>query len=199
MTMHPDDFDLEAVRAAWIGKVVSRNEGRFPVEYDPIRRHCHMTGDTNPLFVEPVFAKEEGPYGEVIVPPSLLPIYFSSKGPWPKAPKRTSGQGPKTQKRPFFTLGVPTPGDRGINMGTEWAFYDPIRVGDRLRSEQVITDILMKPIKLDDKAVWITSETSFINQHEACVAVWRNTTLVHRAPKQIAKDDQRSKPGIEAA
>lgn len=197
--MHPDDFDLDAIREEWIGKIVSRNQGRFPVEYDPIRRHCHMTGDSNPLFTDPVFAKEEGPYGEVIVPPSLLPIYFSSKGPWPKAPKPKSDGEKKKSKRPFFTLGVPTPGDRGINMGTEWEYFAPIRIGDRLRSEQAITDIFMKPIKLDNKAVWIVSEMSFINQDDTRVAVWRNTTLVHRSPKQIAADEEQFAKGSEAA
>lgn len=188
--VHPRDYDLDAVRAEWVGRVVSESTGKYPVEYDPIRRHCHMTGDANPLFLDPEFAKAAGPHGDVVVPPSLLPIYFASGGPWPRRPRPKEG-GESKPKRPGFTLGVPTPGDRGINMGTEWEFPRPIRVGDRLRSEQMVTDVFMKGIKMDDKAVWIVSETTFYNQGGQSVAVWRNTTLVHRSPKQIEADEKR--------
>jgi len=192
--IHPDDYDIDAVRAEWIGKVVSQTEGRFPVEYDPIRRHCHMTGDTNPLFLDPEFARDVGPHGEVVVPPSLLPTYFASGGPWPKGSKKkqdASEKGAKKSKRPFFTLGVPTPGDRGINMGTEWEFLAPIRVGDRLRAEQKVTDVFIKATRMDEKSVWIKSAMTFSNQNDEPVAVWHNTTLVHRSPKQIKQDNAR--------
>ncbi len=190
--IHPDEYDIDAIRSEWIGKVVARTTGRFPVEYDPIRRHCHMTGDSNPLFLDPDFAKGAGPYGDVIVPPSLLPTYFAAGGPWPKAPKPPKDGAKRDKlKRPFFTLGVPTRGDRGINMGTEWEFLAPIRVGDRLRAEQAVTDVFIKPIKMDDKSVWIKSAMTFFNQSNEPVAVWHNTTLVHRSPKQIKQDEER--------
>ena len=194
MSIHPDDYDIDAVRAEWIGTVVSRSEGRYPVEYDAIRRHCHMTGDLNPLFLDPEFAREKGPHGAVVVPPSALPRYFASNGAWPRAERSvpSSEDGRTRQKRPGFTLGVPTPGDRGINMGTEWEFHEPIRVGDQLRSELTVTDIFVKAIKLDPAAVWIVSEYAIFNQQQSLVASWRNTTLVHRAPKQIAADAART-------
>ena len=197
MSMHPADFNLEEVRSEWVGKLISESVGRYPVEYDAIRRHCHMTGDNNPLFLDPKFSKEHGPYGEVIVPPSVLAFYFSSNGPWPqrqktehekKAHEKTA---PGEKRRPSFTLGVPTPGDRGINMGVELEFIEPIKVGDHLHAELRVTDIFIKPIKLDPSAVWIVSEYSFLNQRDAHVASWKNTTLVHRSPKQIKADDLR--------
>lgn len=182
--LHPDDFDIEATRTEWIGRVVSRTQGRYPVEFDPIRRHCHMTGDTNPLFLDPA-AAATGPHGAVVVPPSMLPIYFASNGPWPPRPR---GDGDRPRRRPSFTSGIPTPGDRGINMGIEWSFHEPILVGDRLRSETRIADVYQKPIRLDPAAVWIVTEASVINQHERVAATWRNTVLVHRSPRQIAED-----------
>ncbi|MCB1843157.1 MAG: MaoC family dehydratase N-terminal domain-containing protein [Halioglobus sp.] len=182
--IHPDDYDLDAVRAEWCGKLLSEARGRYPVEYDPIRRHCHMVGDLNPLFLDPDTAGD-GPYGEVIVPPSMLPIYFASEGPWPPRPIAEDSD------RPIFTLGVPTPGDRGINMEVEYEFLEPIRVGDRLRLQLRIADVYKKAIRLDPHAIWIVSETSIYNQHDAVVAKWRNTVLVHRAPEQIRSDDAR--------
>ncbi|MGR8947883.1 MAG: FAS1-like dehydratase domain-containing protein [Gammaproteobacteria bacterium] len=190
LSIHPDDYDIERIRAEWIGRVVAQTSGRYPVEYDAIRRHCHMTGDTNPLFLNPEFAREHGPHGEVIVPPSSLPLYFASNGSWPRVPKPTSSDegGSTSPKRPSFTLGIPTPGDRGINMGTEWEFHESIRVGDHLHSEQTVTDVFVKGIKLDPQAVWIVSEIAIFNQRDILVATWRNTTLVHRSPKQIEAD-----------
>ena len=184
--IHPDDYDLEAVRREWCGKLLAEARGRYPVEYDPIRRHCHMVGDLNPLFLDPAVAKD-GPYGEVIVPPSMLPIYFASEGPWPPKPIAT-----EDPDRPLFTLGVPTPGDRGINMAVEYEFLEPIRVGDQLRLQLRIADIYRKAIKLDAHAIWIVSETAIFNQHDSVVAKWRNTVLVHRSPEQIQNDDARA-------
>jgi len=34
-------YDIDAVRAEWIGKTDEVKHGRYPVEYDAIRRHCH--------------------------------------------------------------------------------------------------------------------------------------------------------------
>ena len=186
--IHPDDYDLDAVRAEWIGKVLSpsTSAARYPVEYDPIRRHCHMVGDTNPLFLDPVEAAR-GPHGAVVVPPSMLPVYFAGGGPWPRpVPREDRGTG----SRPGFTFGVPTPGDRGINLSVEWEFPEPIRVGDRLRLESRIADVRQKPIKLDPKAVWIVLEARIFNQHDTLVATWRNTVVVHRSPQQVADDER---------
>ncbi len=182
---HPDDYDLDDVRSIWIGKLVGDATGRYPVEYDPIRRHCHMTGDRNPAFLDPEAARD-GVHGAVVVPPSMLPIYFASGGPWPpKASKESASAAPD------FTMGVPTIGDRGINMGVEWDFLEPIRVGDVLRLETRIADVYKKAIKLDAHAIWIVSETSIFNQHDRVVVKWRNVVLSHRSPKRIAEDEAR--------
>lgn len=183
--IHPLDYDLEAVRAEWVGKLISAAAGRYPVEYDPIRRHCHMVGDLNPAFLDAEIAKA-GPYGAVISPPSMLPTYFAAGGPWP--PMEIANI---ESDQPLFTFGVPTPGDRGINMEVAWEFLEPIRVGDVLRLELRVADVFKKPIRLDPHAIWIVVETSFMNQHDAVVATWRNTMLVHRSPEQVTRDAQR--------
>ncbi len=183
---HPDDYDLDAVRAEWIGRLISEAKGRYPVEFDPIRRHCHMVGDLNPAFLDPDVAAE-GPYAGVIMPPSMLPAYFAASGPWP--PNEASGTDAETTA--VFSFGVPTPGDRGINMEVQWEFLEPVRVGDRLRLELRIADVFKKPIKLDPHAIWIVTETTFFNQHERAVARWRNTMLIHRSPEQVSRDAER--------
>lgn len=192
--MHPDDYDLDAVRGEWIGKLISEARGRYPVEYDPIRRHCHMVGDLNPAFLDPEVAAQ-GPHGAVIVPPSMLPTYFAAEGPWPP----TAAAGTDAETTAVFSFGVPTPGDRGINMEVAWEFLEPIRVGDLLRLELRIADVFQKAISLDPHAVWIITETSFFNQDDMIVAKWRNTMLIHRSPEQVSRDAQRGTVSGEGA
>jgi acyl dehydratase len=169
-------YDIEGVRREWAGKVVARSEGRYPVEYDPIRRYCHMVGDTNPLFLDPDLARQ-GPHGDVVVPLPLV-AYFAGNGPWPRR-----SVGPSLARG--FTYGVPTPGDRGINMSTVWNYLEPVRVGDRLRAEVRIGDVFVKPIRIDPLAVWIVTEIRVSNQRDAVVAVGGNTVVVHRSPDQV--------------
>jgi acyl dehydratase len=171
------DYDIDQVRQEWIGRVVATSSGRYPVEYDPIRRYCHMVGDANPLFLDPEAARA-GPHGEVIVPLPLV-AYFAGNGPWPRrstGPSLTRG----------FTYGVPTPGDRGINLSTVWEYREPVRVGDHLRAEVIVTDISLRPIRIDPMAIQLMTETRVTNQHEALVTVGSNTVLVHRSPEDAA-------------
>jgi acyl dehydratase len=177
------DYPIERVRSEWIGKIVQRSRGRFPVEHDPIRRWCHMVGDTNPLYLDPEYAAT-GPYGAVIVPPPLTP-FFAGNGPWPRRAAAEDGY----KRAPGFTSGVPTPGDRGINMGIRWQYLLPVRVGDRLESERTVSDVFVKPIRLDPLTVWIVTETRISNQRNELVAVGHNTVLVHRSPVQIASEE----------
>ena len=114
----------------------------------------------------------------------MLPTYFASGGPWP--PQAASGT--DTESKAVFSFGVPTPGDRGINMEVAWEFIEPVYVGDQLRLELRIADVFKKPISLDPHAIWIITETAFFNQHDNVVAKWRNTMLIHRSPEQVSRD-----------
>jgi acyl dehydratase len=172
-------LDMQAVRHDWVGRVVASSHGRYPVEHDPIRRYCHMVGDTNPLFLDPE-AAACGPHGAVIVPLPLV-AYFAGNGPWPR-----SGDGVPASTN--FTYGVPTPGDRGINMGVSWDYLVPVRVGDRLRAEVRIADLYVKPVRIDPEAVWIVTETRISRSDGVVVVSVRNTVLVHRSPEQMAPE-----------
>ncbi|MCI0838493.1 MAG: hypothetical protein J4O00_02570, partial [Chloroflexi bacterium] len=87
-------YDIEEVRRKYIGFETAKTRGRYPVEHDPIRRHCHMVEDNNPLFIDP---EHEG--GALCPPSGWLAHYFASLGPWPAV------------FEPLFPV-VPTPGKR---------------------------------------------------------------------------------------
>ncbi|HEY7294612.1 MAG TPA: MaoC family dehydratase N-terminal domain-containing protein [Dehalococcoidia bacterium] len=170
-----EPYDIEAVRREWIGRTSPVTAGRYPVEYDPIRRHCHMVEDTNPLFLDPEFAARTR-YGAVIAPPTLVD-YFAGRGIWPPA-----------EEGPHLMRQVPTRGSRLINMNQTLEFVGPARVGDRLSSQMAIVDVYEKGIRLDPQAVWIVTETRVTNQNGELVSVTRNTLLTHRTPEEIAAE-----------
>jgi acyl dehydratase len=171
-----DGYDIEAVRREWIGVKTELRPGRYPVEYDPIRRHCQMVEDTNPLFLDPEYAAG-GKWGEVIAPPVMVD-YFAGNGAWPRA------------EEPDATRGVPTRGNRAINLNTAWEFLKPIRVGDWLARQTEVVDVYEKAIRLDPKAVWTVTESRIYNQDGELVAVGRNTLLRHRTPEEVAADPE---------
>lgn len=173
-------YDIEAVRRKYIGLETAVTQGRYPVEYDPIRRHCHMVDDNNPLFLDPEYARKTK-YGEVICPPSgWLAMYFAGLGPWPAV------------LEPTLPI-VPTPGKRIINLNQEVEWFAPIRVGDRLSIKRRIADVYQKAISLDPEAVWIVTESIITNQRGETVCIVRNTLLFHRTPEEVAAAAEEAK------
>jgi acyl dehydratase len=166
-------YDIEAVRAKYIGFETARARGRYPVEHDTIRRHCHMVEDNNPLFIDPAYAATTQ-HGACLAPPSgWLALYFASLGPWPAA------------FEPLFPI-VPTPGKRIVNMSQEVEWSARIRVGDHLSVVRRIADVFQKGISIDPAAVWVVSDVIITNQREETVCTIRNTFLTHRTPEEVA-------------
>ena len=166
-------YDIEAVRRNYIGSEIAKARGRFPVEHDPIRRHCHMVDDNNPLFLDPEYAKATE-HGTVLCPPSgWLALYFASLGPWPAV---------------FEALLpiVPTPGKRIVNMAQEVEWFGRIKVGDHLSVRRRVADVYQKGISIDPDAVWIVAEAIITDQHDDTVCIIRNTLLTHRTPEEVA-------------
>lgn len=176
------EFDIDKIRAEYIGRKGARKDGAYPVEHDPIRRHEHMCYGKNPLYLDPAFGASTK-YGDNIAP-GVMADYFAGDGQWPG----WAGGGDIPTRGGDAALDVPTLGDRAINLGTEWEFITPMKIGDRLWSEPSVADVYVKPIRLDPKAVWIVNETRIYNQKDELVAINRNTGLRHRAPEEVAAD-----------
>ena len=174
----PEDFDIDQIRADYIGRQGERSDGLYPVEHDPIRRHEHMCYGTNPLFIDPEYGRQSQ-YGDNIAP-GVMADYFAGDGTWP-----SWNGGQALPDRGDDELDVPALGDRAINLATTWEFLRPIRIGDRLWSQPSVADVFVKPIRLDPNAIWIVNETRFYNQDDELVAISRNTGLRHREPAEV--------------
>jgi len=183
----PEQFDIEKIRAEFVGRKGKRRDGAYPVEHDPIRRHEHMCYGRNPLFLDPDYGKNSK-YGTNIAP-GVMADYFAGDGTWPG----WAGGDMAGRQMGDPELDVPTLGDRAINLNTQWEFLAPMKIGDRLWSQPGIADVYVKPIRLDPKAVWVVNETRIYNQNDELVAVSRNTGLRHRSPEEVAADPDTEK------
>lgn len=164
-----DEFDVDAVRREWCGRSLGRSVGRYPVEHDPIRRYCHMTGERTPVSLDPE-AAARSPWGRVVCPPTFV-RYFVGRGWWPP------GDTPEPNSTP---TAVPRLGDRGVNLETRWEFHRPVLVGDHLSATWTVDDVFEKPTRLDPRSVWILTSAVIEDDAAGTVAVWRNTVLFHR-------------------
>ena len=159
-------FDIAWLKAEWEGFETGRTPGRYPVEFDPIRRYCHMVDDQNPLFLEQGFC------------PPVMVDYFASRGAWPPGEQDILG----------LVRKIPTPGDRLINMNQEFEWMRHVRVGERLTVSHRVVSVDLKPTKLDPLSVWIKTESRITDERRETVALRRNQILVHRTPEQVAAD-----------
>lgn len=169
--LKPPKEILEIARQ-FIGTETEPIEGRYPVEYDPIRRYCHMTGATNPLYLDPEYAKKTK-HGKVLCP-ALLLGYFGGLGIWPPAVQETPA--------PQTTLPLP-PEDgprRAINIATDWTFFKPVYVGDCISAKNRVADVYMKAIKTDPECIWTRTERIFTNQNGEVVAVMENILVNYK-------------------
>jgi acyl dehydratase len=154
------DWDLAGVRRAWEGHETPLAWGRYPVEHDPIRRHCHMVDDANPRFLA---------RGEC---PPVMVDYFAA-----------GGAGADTEPDILrLVRQIPTPGDRLVNLGHELEWHRTVRVGERLGARHRVQSIEVRPTRLDPRSVWIRTESTIVSEREDVVATRINQIMVHRAP-----------------
>ena len=170
-TKTPEEILEDARRL--IGSETEPVASRYPVEYEPIRRYCHMVDDDNPLFLDPDYGARTK-YGTVIAPPFFL-RQASGPGPWP----------PRDEEIPHILSQVPTAGDRTVNLNTEFECLRPVKVGDRITLNQRLADVYIKPTRLDPKAFWVVYDTIYKNQDGEVVLIMRNTFLRHRTPEEV--------------
>jgi 3-hydroxybutyryl-CoA dehydratase len=163
-------YDIAAVRKQWEGHETALRWGRYPIEHDPIRRHCHMIDDVNPRFLE---------RGEC---PPVMVDYFAGAGPWP----------PPESDILSLVRDIPTPGDRLVNLGHEFEWFRAARVGERLGARHRVLSVEMRSTRLDPLSVWIRTLTTIVGEDGAVVATRLNQIMVHRTTDEIVQDRQRA-------
>ncbi len=146
-----------------IGQYQYEEEGGFPVEHGYIWTTCASVENGNPLFWDDAVADEltDGP----IAPPTMLSVWFR---PHHWSPGRSE---PAVPLQGHFDLKELLSLPEAIISDNTITFYDPVRIGDRIRSRQVLKSISEpKTTKLGTGRFWVL-EVEYLNQDDALVGV----------------------------
>ena len=136
-----------------IGKV---GEPRtYEVERGAIRRFAEAIGDPNPLYNDEQAARA-GRHGGMIGTPTFC---------------RSMGS-------PIPDVRIPTLGEsfRGLDGGSDWEYFKPIRPGDRVTVQTRLVDLRESEGRLGPM-VFTTIETSYTNQFGELCATQRSTGI----------------------
>jgi len=135
---------------ARMGKVypIEQPYVRF-VNQDSITHVARAVGDTNPLYVDPAYARGTH-YGKLVAPPAIF--YAVAWGSW----DLRRGQG--------------LPGVHGLHSGDGWRYLRPVFEGDELHAEKELVTCEFKSGRQARKMLVQADEIRFFNQHDELVA-----------------------------
>jgi acyl dehydratase len=123
------------------------------IERGAIRRFAQAIGDPNPLFNDEAAARKTR-FGGMIAPPTFC--------------RSLGGEIPDVK--------LNMPQFRGLDGGSEWEYFVPIRPGDRISVVSKIADIREREGRLGPM-VFIAVEHSYTNQYGELCAVQRSTAI----------------------
>jgi len=123
------------------------------VERGAIRRFADAIGDTNPLFNNEREARETR-FAGMIAPPTFYRLLMA----------------------PVPEVKLDMTSSRGLDGGSDWEYFRPIRPGDRITVQTKIADLRESGGRLGPM-VFITTETSYTNQFGELCALQRSTGI----------------------
>jgi len=123
------------------------------VERGAIRRFAEAIGDPNPIFNNEAEARNTR-FGGMIAPPTF---YRSLSAAIPD-------------------VKIEMPAFRGLDGGSDWEYFEPVRPGDRVTVQTKIADIRESEGRLGTMVI-ITTETSYTNQFGRLCALQRSRAI----------------------
>ena len=160
--------DVEAL----IGKVQYEETGEFPVERGYIWTSCASVENGNPLFWDDDVATELT--GGPIAPPSMVSVWFR---PHHWRPGRTE---PQVPLQSHFDLKARFDLPEAVMSDNTLVFHEPVRVGDRLRTHQVLRSVSdEKTTKLGTGRFWVI-DVVYHNQRDELVCIESYTGFGYR-------------------
>jgi acyl dehydratase len=167
--------------SALIGRYQYEQEGGFPVERGYIWTTCASVENGNPLFWDDDVADELT--GGSIAPPTMLSVWFR---PHHWSPGRTE---PAVPLQAHFDLKELLALPEAIISDNTIVFHDPVRVGDRIRSRQILRSISdPKTTKLGTGRFWVL-DVEYLNQHDDLVGVESYTAFGYRRDDGAAEEN----------
>lgn len=154
---------------AWIGRSTEPAVAEFPVNVPMIRYYCSAVEDGNRSYWDDDFAREQ--WGAPVAPPGMLQTWT--------IPMQWKPEGRSTIS--VMAAKVPLPGDKPINVTTDFEFFDAVREGDRLTMTDRLVEISEEKTTRVGTGHFITSITEYRNQAGTLLARSTNTLFRYRS------------------
>ncbi len=156
----------------WIGQKKYEEWGEFDVERGYVFTTCASVQNGNPLFWDEKAAQELT--GGFIAPPTMISVWFR---PHHWSPGRTEEAVPLQL---HFDLKKRLELPEAVMTDNTITFYDPVRVGDRLKTYQVLRSVSdEKTTKLGTGRFWVL-DVEYENQKGEKVATESYTGFGYR-------------------
>ena len=130
----------------------------WEIEKGAVAKFALAMGDSNPLYSDEAAARR-GPYGGLIAPPTFLRLLK------PGPPSRAAYDQPLPHV---------------LDGGSQYRFFEPIRVGDRVTVTSTLVEVFEKRGRLG-LMLFRVHELRYLNQFEQLAAVQRRTTINYGA------------------
>ena len=129
------------------------------VESGAVIKFAQAIGDPNPIFNDEEAARKTR-YGGIVAPPTFL---------------RSMPAGPAKVE-------VRSPYGAALDGGSEWEYFEPVRVGDRITVTVKLSNIFERPGRLGNM-LFMIRETSYVNQFGRVVAIQKGTGISYQPPE----------------
>ncbi len=129
------------------------------VESGAVIKFAQAIGDPNPIFNDEEAARKTR-YGGIVAPPTFL---------------RSMPAGPTK-------VDVRSPYGAALDGGSEWEYFEPVRVGDRITVTVKISNIFERPGRLGNM-LFMIRETKYVNQFGRVVAIQKGTGISYQPPE----------------
>ena len=103
-------------------------------------------------------------YGGIVAPPTFLRSIAHVKAPEPK-------------------VQVKSPYPANVDGGSEWEYFEPIKVGDTITATSYLADINERKGGKFGSMLIMVRETKYMNQHGTVAALQRTTGISYQPPE----------------
>jgi len=158
----------------WLGIPLGGGQFKDPIAINDIRRWVQAMQNPNPLYYDEAYAAESV-HGEIVAPQSFTVNTTVGHGATP-------------------AIQGTIPGTHMLFGGDEWWFFGPrIRPGDKMRSERMLFDYVVKETRFAGPTMFSRGDTTYINQRGEVVAKQRSTSIRYFAEEAAKRLDESQK------
>jgi hypothetical protein len=153
----------------WIGRTSEPSAGEVAVNVPMIQLYCSAMEDANASYWDESFIEEH--WGAPVAPPGMLQTWT--------IPMQWRPDGRRTIS--VMAAKVPLPGDKPVNVTTDFEFFEPVQDGDRLTMTDRLEAVSSEKSTRVGTGHFVTSVTEYRNQAGVLLARSTNTLFRYKS------------------